>query len=339
MRGDTVRVPQGTRLVFLHLPKTAGTSLHAALARHFRPEEVFRPEGLAAWGEALADPGRYRFWTGHMPFSLVALIPPPVFVVTLLRDPVQRILSLYTFWRRHADPARPHLRVAMECDLEGFLTSAEPAVRNGTDNHMARLLHGRVPVAEADGWPTVAQPQDVPRRLTDAEVLAGARRNLLRCGAVGLDTDVTGLYRRVCEAFGFAAGEDPPRLNTRETGEAALRPAGPPPVITPAAAAALERLTRLDRPLHALAQALAGGAEPQDRGAAAEGGADGAPWSVAAAEFVDAVHRGLSGRPAGPRARGVQIAALVSGQLSPAELVRRVRASAERVAGARPPQR
>lgn len=151
MGRDIARVPEDTRLVFLHLPKTAGTSLRAALARHFRPEEVFRPEGLADWGEALADPGRYRFWAGHMPFSLVALIPPPVFVVTLLRDPVERILSLYTFWRRHADPARPHLRVAMECDLEGFLASAEPAVRNGTDNHVARLLHGRVPVAEANG--------------------------------------------------------------------------------------------------------------------------------------------------------------------------------------------
>lgn len=161
-------------------------------------------------------------------------------------------------------------------------------------------------------------------------MLAGARRNLLRCGAVGIDSDVAGLYRRVCDAFGFAAGENPPRLNTRESGAAVLRPAGPPPIVTPAAAAALERLTRLDRPLFALAQALAAGMRPQYGRAAVEDGGQDQPWSASAAEFVDAVHHGLAGRPAGPRERGVQIAALVSGQLSPAELVRRVRASAER---------
>jgi len=330
MGQDIARVPEGTRLVFLHLPKTAGTSLRAALARHFRPEEVVQVDSLAEWGEALADPGRYRFWAGHMPFSLVALIPPPVFVVTLLRDPVARILSLYTFWRRHADPSRPHLRAAMEGDLEAFLASSEPAVRNGTDNHMARLLHGRAPVAEAEGWPLVAQPEDAARRMSDAELLEGARRNLLRCGAVGIADDVGGLYRRIAAAFGFTPGAEPPRLNTRESGAEVLRPAGAPPVVTPAAAAALDRLTRLDRPLFALARRLAeAGPRPEDGAPAAAEGAD-AAWSVSAAELVEALHRGLRGRPPGPRERWVQIAALVSGQISPAELVRRLAARAGR---------
>jgi hypothetical protein len=141
--------PQGA-LISLHLPKTAGSSLLATLETHFgerfvkdyddRPLHArsgqrhlgalnqglrFAVRGLPAQADCIHGhflPLKYRF----------ARSPRPLYFVTWLRDPVQRIQSHYQYWQRVYDPRTAgtlHRRVVEErWSLERFAMS--PELRN-----------------------------------------------------------------------------------------------------------------------------------------------------------------------------------------------------------------
>jgi competence ComEA-like helix-hairpin-helix protein len=104
-------------VLFLHIPKTAGSTLSALVyenhsdpeRRYFDDDDRFPgvwtfydgfsiDEALAPPSEdkveSLRDPG-LRAVVGHFAFGLDALVPGPSTYVTVLRDPVQRVLSLY----------------------------------------------------------------------------------------------------------------------------------------------------------------------------------------------------------------------------------------------------
>jgi hypothetical protein len=95
-------------LIFLHIPKTAGTTLYEILDHAFRsaetltfdgynhpeeiPEFIRAPEGKRA---------RYNLIKGHLDFGLHRYIPRDSTYVTLLREPISRIVSFYDHARRH----------------------------------------------------------------------------------------------------------------------------------------------------------------------------------------------------------------------------------------------
>ncbi len=319
-----------TRLVFVHLPKTGGTSLHAALARHFPAEAIFRADGVATWGGALTQPDRFRFFSGHLRFSHIGLVPRPAYVVTVLRDPVERLLSLYTFWKRHQDPTKAQLRIAMDADLLGFLRSTDPHVRAGIDNAMARQLFGNALIAPDGGWTSVLPAKDAPSPLSDTDITAGALANLDHCDAVGFMTDLPALYCRVCADLGWVAGDAPGRLNARDTPHPDLRDASPPEAVTPQVQAELERLTRLDRVVYEAALVRASAVATGRRIPAGDLTAlPGTLWPLDPAGFVNAVYRGVLGRAPGPHGLAVHTVALTDGTLSPAEMLRRFLASEE----------
>lgn len=314
------------RLVFLHVPKTGGTSLHAALARHFPPEAVVHVAGPADWGDALVPASGIRYIAGHTRFSAAALVPGPRRIVTVLREPAERIVSLHVFWKRHQDARSPDLREAMEKDLLGFLRSPEPRVRAAIDNAMARQLFGPAQVAADGTWFTTASAAGAPARLSQQDVLDGALANLGACDEVGLMDELPAFYRRVCAAMGMAPGPDPERLNTRDSPPPGLAPAPPAEPLTPEIRAELDRLTRLDRIVYEAARARLGaaGAGPQPRPMARPGA-----WSLDPAGFVDAVYRGLLGRPPAPRGLTVHAVALAEGVMAPAEMLEHFAASDE----------
>jgi hypothetical protein len=91
---------------FVHIMKTGGTTLHARLLHHFgdaiypRPR-LDGPNLLEAYMsvdhllERLTERGEeIEIITGHLPLRTVDLIPGEVTTLTLLRHPVDRVLSL-----------------------------------------------------------------------------------------------------------------------------------------------------------------------------------------------------------------------------------------------------
>lgn len=80
-------------VIFLHLPRTAGTTLHRIIERQVRPEGIFsigwtEQESVQAYRElSQARKAEIRMVRGHMAFGLHEFVPGPSTYFTLLRDP------------------------------------------------------------------------------------------------------------------------------------------------------------------------------------------------------------------------------------------------------------
>lgn len=156
----TDSAPQGracdaaTELVFHHQPKTAGTSLRQALDRLFPPEEVCPAEiddELAALSPE--ERARFRFFAGHFRYDVIERLFPDAVWITMLRHPVNRVVSQYynlhdtsrlnSDWRRRAD-ARPEaqefLELVSQITLEEFAFSDHLRARDHIVNRQTRYL-------------------------------------------------------------------------------------------------------------------------------------------------------------------------------------------------------
>lgn len=113
-------------LIFLHHPRTAGTTLSTTIERLFPPSAVFpgtlgvrltRRTIRVLWGKRRTtgqileefsslserEKGEIRYLHGHLPFGIHTGLPRPGVYVTMLRDPVGRMISLYHFLKRRPD--------------------------------------------------------------------------------------------------------------------------------------------------------------------------------------------------------------------------------------------
>jgi hypothetical protein len=103
--------------LFVHIPKTAGTSFRVGLQRiaagrilrdygSETPEttDALRPIGYPLQTEAvraLVDEQEIEWIVGHVPYRRYAFLVPPERVVAFVRDPVERVVSEYHHFRRH----------------------------------------------------------------------------------------------------------------------------------------------------------------------------------------------------------------------------------------------
>ncbi len=112
------------RLVFVHIEKCGGTTLHAMLEPLFDAERICpeRRDQLGDW--TINELARYGLFSGHFDLACCRSIPGALRLLTMLREPRARLLSLYYFWKSH----RPHpqrdlydlLRLARACGAEEF---------------------------------------------------------------------------------------------------------------------------------------------------------------------------------------------------------------------------
>lgn len=96
---DLIRHP----IVFLHLPKTAGQTIHNALSRAVGAAQVSPVRVHTQAASAAAQyPAGHALYSGHLDWEGVEVLPPGRFVFTVLRDPRERIASFYLYLRREA---------------------------------------------------------------------------------------------------------------------------------------------------------------------------------------------------------------------------------------------
>jgi Sulfotransferase family len=142
------------RLVFIHIPKTAGMTLRAVIRRNYPPHTVWEvPRGT----ELVLSPeqaGRLQVITGHVPFGADRALGLSADSITVLRQPIERLVSMYYYIRRRG-PEHPLARYAAG-SLADFADSDYFELRND----MTRQLSG------------------LPRT-PDAHTLAVAKHNLL----------------------------------------------------------------------------------------------------------------------------------------------------------------
>lgn len=247
----------GRKLVFLHLPKTGGTTLHHHFSAHFAPEEICpeRFSNLHAWPREKLD--RYRYFSGHFNFDQIRLIPGPIFLVTVLRDPVERLMSSYLFWKRHTAgaAARPGMEgpsLARASTLAAFLRNPHHQVQDSVNNTMTRYLAGQVNVNGDLTYRYYAGGAALP--ITELEVLHRALGNLLAIDVVGLTSNLHEVYAKVAMAYGMPRLASLARLNTRADAGPDLEPAAEEEPDAQARAE-IERSVWLDRVVFRLARA------------------------------------------------------------------------------------
>lgn len=81
------------KVFFMHIPKTGGGTFEASIAPH-----MINPAPRMSYEDALNfDFGDYDWIAGHYPIGLAAKLPEDTIKVTLLRDPVMRVLSHYAY--------------------------------------------------------------------------------------------------------------------------------------------------------------------------------------------------------------------------------------------------
>jgi hypothetical protein len=154
-------------LIFLHIPKTAGTTLNSIIERQYAPPQIFAlgervQESLDSYRRmSTAEKQQYRLITGHMSFGLHEHVPGPSRYFTVLRQPLERCVSFYYFVQRLSNHYLHEYVYDQSWSLAQFI---ESGVTIMMDNFQTRLLSG--------AWDKPAYGACTP------DLLAQAKQNL-----------------------------------------------------------------------------------------------------------------------------------------------------------------
>src|SRR5256884_663868 len=133
-------------VIFLHVQKTAGTSMQNMLRAVYDPREVFSEHTDSLYLRSPAELAQYRVFDGHFNYDSVDYIRRrKVSVFTFVREPRKRLLSLYHFWRAH-EPGHPSyhrdMAAANDMGLHDFFAEADNSGKPTLWNHMTWVIMG-----------------------------------------------------------------------------------------------------------------------------------------------------------------------------------------------------
>lgn len=129
-------------IVFLHIPKTAGQTIHNELAAWVGAPNVspVRVHSQVRPDERQMPPG-YALYSGHIDWTELDLLPPARLVLTVLRDPRERIASFYFFLLHEAQALSPQdLALHHNTGKQRILTAPAEAYFFGGDRGWQRFI-------------------------------------------------------------------------------------------------------------------------------------------------------------------------------------------------------
>jgi hypothetical protein len=151
------RIFQHRPLLFVHIPKTAGSSFLRSLANTFGDNKVRRVEARteeeiqSAIDAVVASSfDGVSCLTGHLWLHMVETCLDQTQAFTILRDPVTRVLSLYRFLRVHSSDHLATLGFTPDFSLSDFLSSKHHEIITQVNNGMTRTLSGNCDLLHRD---------------------------------------------------------------------------------------------------------------------------------------------------------------------------------------------
>lgn len=147
-------------LIFLHIPKAAGSTLARIIRRQYHPATIYEhypgkvsyvvPPTTAVQAahlrfaklESLSHSQREKISVlmGHDGFGLHELIPQPCTYITMLRDPIDRVISHYYYVLRSPNNYLHQTVVSNQMSLEEYVSAnLSPELDNGQTKYLAGL--------------------------------------------------------------------------------------------------------------------------------------------------------------------------------------------------------
>lgn len=178
-------------LVYLHIPKCAGSTMMSLLRTNYG-DGFHRVGNGGGWRKFHKRPAgqreRITCLTGHMPWGVqIDTVRSPYQTATMLRHPVDRVVSLYWFVRRF--PKHKWHSFARQKGLIAFATSGAFA---DIDNGMTRWLAG------CKDCGSLRVERELKGKHLDVALL-----HLLSMAAVGFVASFDASVQRFADTFGW----------------------------------------------------------------------------------------------------------------------------------------
>ncbi|KXS41809.1 MULTISPECIES: sulfotransferase family 2 domain-containing protein [unclassified Candidatus Frackibacter] len=87
-------------LIFLHIPKTGGVTLRRIIDKQYSLDEVHEGSEQGMINRLKRDEDKLKCIQGHMKFGIHTHCSKPYTYITMLREPIERVISVYYFIRR-----------------------------------------------------------------------------------------------------------------------------------------------------------------------------------------------------------------------------------------------
>jgi hypothetical protein len=197
------------RMIFIHVPKTAGASTvkyiqHCVGER--RPGgqyQIHDNDTRRGYEEDIRRARKVEFAYGHLSWETFEKIRNgrKVFAFTFLRDPLDRLLSNFSFLKVIKRPAHAekHYPGIAAMTLEEYAASPHPKFRYGMDNFMVRQFAGSL--------------DNYPDKTNRADMLERAKAHLSRLDFIGFTDRYDQDFRRLIVQAGLPQLGLTPRYN------------------------------------------------------------------------------------------------------------------------------
>lgn len=191
--------PAGTppkfRLVHMHIPKTAGTAIRTAFGRVANQKlRVFPHYDERQFLEV--NPADYDVFSGHYGFKTAKRLNGEI--VTVLRHPVDRFISVYYFWRELLEK---NVEVVRKTKLTK-LYSLDDFVSLQDELQLTEEFFNRMTWQVAHGSTIEHRRELRDRGKTDNDLLAMAIGNLETFAVIGLQSRMGEFSRAIERRFG-----------------------------------------------------------------------------------------------------------------------------------------